>query len=88
MTIRTTTLKAQARTQFFGMPACPRCGESVLAPTASVLVNCEAIHHHWSCEACACDFATVIRLSPRRPHGFAHEPPRTHAGEALCCAEA
>lgn len=86
MTIRTTTLKAQARTQFFGMPACPRCGGAVLAPTASALVNGDAIHHQWSCEDCACEFSTVITLASHPAGSFEQEPSRARNGEALCCA--
>jgi C4-type Zn-finger protein len=76
MTIHTTTLKAHARTQFYGMRPCPCCGETVLAPDTSVLVEGEAIHHLWSCDACAYSFATVIALDARGPRTSA---PRRHA---------
>jgi C4-type Zn-finger protein len=81
MTTHTTTLKAHARTHFYGMPACPCCGETVLAPEASVLVEGEAIHHLWSCDVCAFSFATVIALDARGPR--ASTPRRqTHEQDA------
>jgi hypothetical protein len=56
----------------------------VLAPDASVLVKGEAIHHHWSCDACAYPFATVIALDPRRPQA---RPPRQHGAREGDAAE-
>lgn len=41
-------------------PACPRCGEPLLAAAASELVDCGQIRHSWSCDACGHDFMTVI----------------------------
>ena len=42
---------------------CPQCGEWQLAPTRSECVNECHVRHAWSCEACGCEFETVVVFS-------------------------
>jgi len=46
----------------FEWPACPRCGEMLLAAVQSVLVERGHIRHAWDCDACGYSFQTAIRL--------------------------
>jgi hypothetical protein len=43
-------------------PACPRCGDMLLAAVSSVLVERDHIRHSWSCDSCGYGFRTAIRL--------------------------
>jgi hypothetical protein len=81
LTVHTTTLTAHARSDFYGVPACPCCGAAVPAPETSVLFDGDTIHHHWSCDDCAHPFATVIALDLR-----ARQPVIVLNEDALCPA--
>jgi len=41
---------------------CPRCGDRMVAPESSELVDCGEIRHHWLCDACGQDFETSVIL--------------------------
>jgi uncharacterized protein with PIN domain len=49
-----------AGTRFFAMPACPQCGDTLLAPEMSEHVSTREVRHFWSCEACGHEFATAV----------------------------
>ena len=42
---------------------CPHCGDRLVAPDLSELINGDEIRHHWSCEACGQPFHTSIALA-------------------------
>jgi RNase P subunit RPR2 len=46
----------------FGRPKCPRCGSVLLIAEASEFNLKGCIRHVWSCDDCAHEFATSIRL--------------------------
>jgi len=50
--------------RYLERPACPRCGDMLLAAEASTLVARGLIRNSWSCDSCGHDFVTAIRLSP------------------------
>jgi RNase P subunit RPR2 len=43
-------------------PACPECGERLLAPEASEFLAEGRIRHSWTCEACGASFRTAVKL--------------------------
>jgi hypothetical protein len=44
------------------LPACPQCGDMLLAPLLAQHVSAGLVHNHWVCEACGHSF--------RRTHAF------------------
>jgi len=46
----------------FQWPACPVCGDMLLAAVSSVLVERGHIRHLWACETCGYSFPTAVRL--------------------------
>ena len=46
----------------FALPACPKCNDLQLAPTASEFVSKGKVRHYWSCEACGHEFSTSVKL--------------------------
>jgi uncharacterized protein with PIN domain len=53
---------SSARKRYFAMPACPQCGDTLLAPEISEHVSAHEVRHFWSCEACGHGFATAVDL--------------------------
>ncbi len=43
-------------------PACPECGNRLLAPEASEFLADGRIRHSWTCEDCGASFRTAIKL--------------------------
>jgi transposase-like protein len=54
-----------AVTRNFGRPNCPRCGSVLLMAEESEFSPKGCIRHSWSCDDCAHQFMTSIRLWPR-----------------------
>ena len=44
-------------------PACPYCGDRLLAPEVSEFVDGGEIRHHWSCDSCGGESRTSIELT-------------------------
>jgi hypothetical protein len=44
-------------------PACPYCGDRLLAPEVSEFVDGDEIRHHWSCDSCGGESRTSIELT-------------------------
>ena len=44
--------KASSEARPVGLPACPQCGDTVLAPLMAQHVNPGLVHNHWVCESC------------------------------------
>ena len=38
------------------LPACPQCGDLLLAPLLAQHVSAGLVHNHWVCEACGHSF--------------------------------
>jgi transcription elongation factor Elf1 len=48
------------------MPACPHCGETLLASSAAEFLGQGRIRHTWSCDECGHEFRTLAAaLRPR-----------------------
>jgi ribosomal protein S27AE len=54
-----------ARFPFFQRPACPRCGDTMFAATATEYFGQGRIRHSWSCEACRHEFQTAVVVPSR-----------------------
>ena len=48
--------------RYLQRPACPRCGDTLMAAAASELVGRSCIRNSWSCESCGHHFVTAVRL--------------------------
>jgi RNase P subunit RPR2 len=48
--------------QRFGRSFCPKCNDMLLAPAASEYVSESKIRHFWSCDSCAHEFKTSVKL--------------------------
>lgn len=46
----------------FEWPACPRCGEPLLAAESSRLIGRERVRHSWSCDECGYSFQTAVQV--------------------------
>jgi len=46
----------------FTAPACPHCGELLVAPTAAAFAGPDDIRHLWACDECGFAFRTSVRL--------------------------
>ena len=46
--------------RYFAMPACPQCGDTLLAPEISAHVNTREVRHIWSCDMCGHGFTTSV----------------------------
>ena len=49
----------------FGRPKCPRCGSVLLMADESQFNLRGRIRHAWTCDDCAHEFVTSIRVYPR-----------------------
>jgi hypothetical protein len=47
---------------FFQRPACPCCGDTMFAATATEYFGQGLIRHSWSCEICLHEFQTAVEL--------------------------
>jgi hypothetical protein len=51
-----------AHERYLGRPSCPKCGEMMMAPSASEYRDGCGIRHAWVCDACDYGFETLICL--------------------------
>lgn len=47
---------------FFRRPACPRCGDSLFAASATEFLGHGEIRNTWSCETCEHEFRTACAV--------------------------
>jgi hypothetical protein len=47
---------------FVARARCPHCGDLLVAPDLSELIDGDKIRHHWSCDSCGCPSHTSIAL--------------------------
>ena len=55
MTLQNTICKAFSRARPMRLPACPQCGDMLLAPLLAEHEN-GLVHNHWACESCGHTF--------------------------------
>jgi len=55
MTLQT-TCELSGRQRHVRLPACPQCGDMLLAPLLSEHVSPRLVHNHWACESCGHTF--------------------------------
>ena len=48
--------------RYFGRPACPKCGELMMASQSSEYVSRHNVRHNWVCDGCDYRFETLIRF--------------------------
>ena len=48
--------KASCKARAVRLPACPQCGDMLLAPLVAQHVRAGLVHNHWVCEACGHSF--------------------------------
>jgi ribosomal protein S27AE len=44
-------------------PACPRCGDTLMAAAGAELAARGYIRNSWSCDSCGYDFVTAVRFA-------------------------
>jgi RNase P subunit RPR2 len=64
MSIQFACITEVAATQDFGRPKCPRCGSVLLMAEQSAFNLKGGIRNIWTCDDCAHEFVTSIRLWP------------------------
>jgi hypothetical protein len=71
MTLQEATGKGSCQARAVRLPACPQCGDMLLAPLLAEHVSTGIVRNHWVCESCG--------------HAFrkAHEYETTDFDEAL-----
>ena len=62
MTLQDMIGKASCEARAVRLPACPQCGDLLLAPLLAEHVSAGLVHNHWVCEACGHSF--------RKAHAF------------------
>jgi ribosomal protein S27AE len=48
--------KASCQARATRLPACPQCGDPLLAPLMAQHVSPRLVHNHWVCESCGHTF--------------------------------
>ena len=48
--------KASREVRAVRLPACPQCGDMLLAPLLAEHVSAGLVHNHWVCESCGHSF--------------------------------
>ena len=51
-----TMCKASSRDRHVRLPACPQCGDILLAPLLAQHESERLVHNYWACEACGHTF--------------------------------
>ncbi len=60
MTLQNATCTAASRAAAcVRLPACPQCGDMLLAPLLAQHVSARLVHNHWACELCGHTFRRV-----------------------------
>lgn len=57
-----TGVPAPEPTQVIGRPACPRCGDTLFAATATKFLGEGLIQNTWSCESCDHEFRSMVEV--------------------------
>ena len=62
MTLHDAMFEASSGARHVRLPACPQCGDMLLAPLLAEHESVGVVHNHWVCESCGHSF--------RRSHAF------------------
>jgi hypothetical protein len=52
MTLQNAICKASPSGRRVGLPCCPQCADTLLAPLLAEHVSASLVHNHWVCESC------------------------------------
>ncbi len=66
MTLHNLMCKAPSRTSPVRLPACPQCGDMLLAPLLAQHESARVVHNHWVCESCGHSFLRSHRFQADR----------------------
>ena len=64
MTLHDATRTA-SRVRHLKLPACPLCGDILLAPMLAEHVSERLVRNHWACESCGYTFRKSFEVQPR-----------------------
>jgi hypothetical protein len=53
------------------LPACPQCGDMLLAPLLAEHVSASHVRNHWACESCGHTFRKSFRFEAATEDAFA-----------------
>ena len=62
MTLHDAICSAASQTRHFRLPACPQCGDMLLAPLLAEHVNASHVRNHWACESCGHTFRKSFKF--------------------------
>lgn len=60
MDLHAETRPETCSTRLAARPACPRCGDRLVAPSMAAFAGEGRIWHTWSCESCDHEFLTCV----------------------------
>jgi len=62
MTLQDVIGKASCEARVVRLPACPQCGDMLLAPLLAEHADRGVVHNHWVCESCGHAFRKSHRF--------------------------
>ena len=62
MTLHDAICSAAAQTRHVRLPACPQCGDMLLAPLLAEHVDASHVRNHWACESCGHTFRKSFKF--------------------------
>ena len=63
MTVQVAVPMRYIHERYFGRPACPKCGELMMASQSSEYLGGRNVRHKWVCDGCNYRFETLIRFN-------------------------
>ena len=65
MTLQNATCAAATQAIRVRLPACPQCGDTLLAPLLAEHVSAHHVRNHWACEECGHTFRKSFVVEAR-----------------------
>ena len=62
MTLHHAACTAAPLSRSINLPACPQCGDMLLAPLLAEHVSAQHVRNHWACESCGHTFRKSFRV--------------------------
>ena len=62
MTLHDAICSVASQSRHFRLPACPQCGDMLLAPLLAEHVNASHVRNHWACESCGHTFRKSFKF--------------------------
>jgi ribosomal protein S27AE len=56
--------RTTSRVRALKLPACPLCGETLLAPMMAEHVSERLVRNHWACDSCGYTFRKSFEFQP------------------------